>query len=165
MNQNFIKSTISKLVLFAMVFMFVQTSMAAEVLVATMLRSDSSEKSYMYVKTNSVGDAEQFVVKTGAESIRVSPSEIQGKGKVLLKERGQNVLTLKSGNDFSIYAGGGLNLVYLKEYNIIGSNKYGQYSFDLERDGDKWFLSKDGRKFSSMKVNVYTWGISSIEFR
>jgi len=127
-------------------------------------RSDKSSKASMKLVSNDVGDARYLEMDFGSSKPDIiRPWQLAESGKVLLKQKGMNVLIIKSRN-FSIYSGGTITLRYLKEYNILSSNKYAHYNIELERDGDNWIVTRNGKRFTKMYVNVYTWGIKSINF-
>ncbi|MEK6626848.1 MAG: hypothetical protein AABY86_17915 [Bdellovibrionota bacterium] len=144
---------------FTMVFANV---MAAEQTLANVQRSDSRDLIRLQAVLTEVGDLKGLAFATASSRIYVSVNEIDGRSKVLYRDSGQDILSIRALN-FSMYSGGQLELIYLKEYNLLSSNVYRKLILDLERDGEIWSLYKAGRKVSGLKLNVYRWGISSID--
>ncbi|MBI2521071.1 MAG: hypothetical protein HYV97_11655 [Bdellovibrio sp.] len=142
--------------------MAMTNAMAEEQTLARVERSDDSSSLRFAAVLNDVNDLKGLAFTTSSTRIYVTVGEIDGRSKVLYRDSGQDVLSIRALN-FSMYSGGQLELIYLKEYNLLSANVYRKVVLDLERDGDAWFLSKNGRKISRLKLNVYRWGISSID--
>ncbi|HAZ11264.1 MAG: hypothetical protein A2X86_20700 [Bdellovibrionales bacterium GWA2_49_15] len=142
--------------------MSLSNAMAKEQILARVERSDNGGVLRFAAELTDVSDLKGLAFSTSSTRIYVTVADIDGRSKVLYRDSGQDVLSIRAVN-FSLYTGGRLELVYLKEYNLLSSNVYKKVVLDLERDGDTWFLSKDGRKVSRLKLNIYRWGISSID--
>ena len=140
----------------------VHTVLAGEQTLATVTRSDNGGALRFSARLTEVNDLTGLSFVTSSTRIDVTMNEIDGRSKVVYRSSGQDVLSIKATN-FSVYAGGTLELVYLQEYNIMSSNTYRKLTLNLDRDGDTWSLSKDGRKVTGLKLNIYRWGISSID--
>jgi|GEM_PF-6551630 len=135
---------------------------AKETSLVRIVRTDNGSTINLNLRLNQESDLQGFVLDFGGgERQYITYSEVDERSKVLYKQSGQNILTLKA-KSTSIYSGGDVELTYLKEYNIVGSNDYRKLTLQLERDGDSWSLTRNGRKVSKLTLNTYKWGISSI---
>lgn len=152
--------TLSLLVMF-------HSALAADQLLATITRKSDGVNSTLAIQKDDKSDAISFTFKIFDEegklddTVVVRPKDLP-KGKVVLKKKGINVIKIKS-NNFAEHNGGNITINYLKRWELIGSNKYGNFEVDLQREGDDWVLEKDGERFTVLKVIDHSRGIHRFE--
>ena len=126
--------------------------------------SDPNRKASIFIKNNRDKDVAGMYIIDDEETF-VTPDDLKSKkGKVILKEKGISVLILKS-NDFSVFTGGYVDLVYLHSYSLLSSNDYRKYNLEVVRgEGDLWELMNNGVKINTMTIVDGKWGIDKILF-
>jgi len=147
--------------------LFSISSFAEEIKLITIEKSTDQSKSDLMITTDDRGDILKFTFiiknKKNVEKnrINISTKEVK-KGKVLLKKMGVKIIKARSEN-FEPHNGGNFTIDYLKKYRFIGSNSRGKIEFLIDREGDKWFLKKDGDKVLKLIANDHSKGIHKFE--
>lgn len=119
--------------------------------------------------TNNKSDATQIklnYISTYGKTYKTEVYDTQeaAKGVVLYQKQGRDIVKLKSLN-FSSHQGGHINLNYLVN-GITGKRANSKYN--LEREGDRWFLKSNYKKVKKMhfvsnkKPLIGTIGIKTI---
>lgn len=156
-----------KLVLF--IFLFSLQSFATDQFLVQATNDEDNEVTKLYLELDENSDIVRFKKKTFSDSSLVNQEEYGQLGvtnSIVVEERkGRDILILESDN-FSSHQGANVSLVYL--YNGI-TKSTGEFSMNLERNGDVWSLTSEGQKLthlhlvSNKKFMVGTIGIKYIQ--
>ena len=144
-----------------------QSVFAGVVLLATITRKSDGVKSTLEITKDDKADAASFTFKIYEEDgsldreILVRPNDLP-EGKVVLEKMGVDVITIKSSN-FAEHNGGNMTIRYLKQFKLLGKNEYGNFDVELDREGDKWVLSKNGRSFTELRADDHSKGIRKLD--
>ena len=155
-----------KLILIAVLLIF-KSVYAETQRLATITRQSDAVKSTLDINKDDKSDATSFTFKIFEEDgsldreIDVRPNDLP-EGKVVFEKLGVDVIIIKSKN-FAEHNGGNMTIRYLSNFKIFGKNEYENFDVLLEREGDKWVLSKEGRKFQEIKAIDHSKGISRFE--
>lgn len=155
-----------KLILVA-TLLLTQSVLADVQRLATITRQSDGVKSTLDIHKDDKSDATSFTFKIFEEDgsldreIDVTPTELPD-GKVVLEKMGVDVIIIKSGN-FAEHNGGNMTIKYLSKFKLLGKNEYKNFNVILDREGDKWVLSKNGQKFTQLKAIDHSKGITKFE--
>ncbi|MCO4793753.1 MAG: hypothetical protein KC493_08580 [Bacteriovoracaceae bacterium] len=156
-----------RMLLILSIFVMFQSALAADQLLATITRKSDGVNSTLAIQKDDKSDAISFTFKIFNEdgklddTVIVRPKDLP-QGKVVLEKMGIDVIKIKS-NNFAEHNGGNITINYLKKWKLIGSNKYGNFEVDLQREGDDWVLEKDGERFTILKAIDHSKGIHRFE--
>ena len=147
----------------------ISNAYSAEVLVAKFFKKSNNDQSKLYIITNKDHDITsfRFDILDGNNKIEaaipVSYSELL-KGKVVLKKKGLDVISLK-GSQVEKHNGGYIKITHLKKWRLFGSNKYDSFEILLDRVGDEWELSKEGQVFTELFAHDHSKGIDQFTIK
>lgn len=156
-----------KKLILATVLLMVQSVFADVQRLTTITRQSDGVKSTLDIHKDNKSDATSFTFKIFEEDgsldreINLRPNDLP-EGKVVLEKMGIDVIIIKSGN-FAEHNGGNMTIMYLSKFKLLGKNEYKDFNVVLDREGDNWVLSKEGRKFQELKAIDHSKGISRFE--
>jgi hypothetical protein len=141
------------------------SAMAGQTTLGVVTRTDGSLTANLILLTDTNDDITGMKVTiSDGTIINIRPSELAGRGKVLNKKMGVDVLVLKARN-LDLKQGGIFILDYLKKYNLIGSNVRATLDLELVRNKQGWQLLSEGKAIREMKAQVTSTGIQGFTLK
>ena len=145
--------------------LFSTSSFAKQNLLAKLLQSDSSDITSLSLVVNDLDEIQQLEIKKNGKVKYLTPAQLKGKGKAVLKKMGIKIIVLKS-NNFDTKLGGIITINYLRKFKLIGKNIRKEFDVELVRSEDsKWILLHNDKQFSQVLFKVGSKGIESAAFR
>lgn len=147
------------------ILLTLNSSFSAEILVAKIFKKTNNDQSNLFITTDDKSDVVKFrfdILDSQGElesSIPVSLKELRD-GKVVLRKKGTNVISIKSTN-VENHNGGHIQLTHLKQWRLFGSNKYRTIELVLDRVGDDWQILLNGEVFTELLADDHSKGINS----
>jgi hypothetical protein len=152
-----------KILLTALFFASISNVMAAEKILATILRTTDKVKSELVINTDDKIDIIKVIFRIYdeegvlAREVNVTPEELP-EGKTVLSKLGVEIIQLQADN-VSSHNGGNVTIKFLVKHRLLKKDKYGTFNVLLDREGDEWVLKKDGVKFTELLAHAHKKGI------
>ncbi len=145
--------------------LFSTSSFAKQSLLAKLLQSDSSDVTSLSLVVNDLDEIQKLEIKKNGKIKFLTPAQLTGKGKAVLKKMGIKIIVLKS-NNFDKKLGGIITIDYLKKFKLIGKNTRKEFDVELVRNNNsKWILLHKGKQFDQILFKVGSKGIQSVVFK
>ena len=124
----------------------------------TINRKDNGQINHLYLKTNNQGQLTNIYLDLPGP-LRLYNADNIRNGTGIYFQKGVAIISLKS-SDLDVSLGGNIDLYYLREYKIVGDNKYAQIPLKILKDDlGSWALYKGNKKVTKASTYPYTWGI------
>jgi hypothetical protein len=114
------------------------------------------------ISLNLNGDGDLVTLGVSLENHPVTLQQLRD-GFVLNRTKGIETVRLTAEKGFSVKSGGLLKLRYLKRFNLVSSNEYGEFSMDLVREEGRWILrDQHHQDFNHLQMTAHSRGISQV---